>query len=94
MIRYWAGSEDCRCIVIDHLSAFSAGEEDDRKTLDRIMAELAKMTQECELQVFLISHLKRPFGDSHEEGGRVRLDQLRGSNAIGMWSHFVFGLGA
>jgi twinkle protein len=92
MIRYWAGAEDCHHIVLDHLSAFSAQEEDDRKALDSVMAQLAKLTQELQLQVFLITHLKRPFGQSHEEGGRVRLDQFRGSNAIAMWSHFCFGM--
>lgn len=92
MIRYWAGAEDCKHIVLDHLSAFSAQEEDDRKALDSVMASLAALTQELGLCVYLISHLKRPMGQSHEEGGRVRLDQLRGSNAIAMWSNFVFGL--
>ena len=92
ILRYWAGAEDCHHVVIDHLSAFSAQEEDDRKALDSVMAQLAKLTAELQLQVFLITHLKRPFGQSHEEGGRVRLDQFRGSNAIAMWSHFCLAL--
>jgi twinkle protein len=37
--------------------------------------------------------LTRPKdGPPHEEGGRVKQTQFRGSNAIGMWSHFMFGL--
>lgn len=92
MIRYWAQAEDCTHIVLDHLSAYSAEEEDDRKVLDKVMSQLSKLTQELGLCVYLITHLKRPMGASHEEGGRVRLDQFRGSNAIAMWSNFAFGM--
>ena len=92
MIRYWAQAEDCTNIVLDHLSAYSAEEDDDRKLLDKVMSRLSKLTQELQLCVYLITHLKRPMGASHEEGGRVRLDQFRGSNAIAMWSNFAFGL--
>lgn len=92
MVRYWKGAHDCNHIVLDHLSAFSAQEEDDRKALDKVMAELAALVAELQINVYLITHLKRPMGQSHEEGGRVRLDQFRGSNAIAMWSHFCFAL--
>jgi twinkle protein len=92
MIRYWCGAEGVKHIVLDHLSAFSAEESDDRKALDSVMSQLAKLVQELQINVYLITHLKRPMGDSHEEGGRVRLDQFRGSNAIAMWSHFCLGL--
>ena len=93
IIRYWAGAEDCHHIVLDHLSAFSAQEQDDRKALDNVMAQIATTdSRSSSLQVFLITHLKKPFGQSHEEGGRVRLSQFRGSNAIAMWSHFCFGM--
>ena len=78
--------------MLDHLSAFSAEEADDRKALDAIMSKLSKLVQELQINVFLITHLRRPLGDSHEEGGRVRLDQFRGSNAISMFSNFAFGL--
>jgi twinkle protein len=92
IMRYWAGAEGVKHIVFDHLSALSAEESDDRKVLDRIMSQLSKLVQELQINVYLITHLKRPMGDSHEEGGRVRLDQFRGSNAIAMWSNFAFGL--
>jgi len=92
IIRYWHGAEEVNHIVLDHLSAFSAEEADDRKALDAIMSKLSKLVQELQINVFLITHLRRPLGDSHEEGGRVRLDQFRGSNAIAMFSNFAFGL--
>ena len=61
------------------------------------VAECAPLfTPALELGVFIhfISHLTRPGNGAtpHEEGGRVKQAQFRGSNAIGMWSHFMFGL--
>lgn len=94
MIRYWATGEGVKDVVIDHLSAFSASEEDDRKVLDKIMYEMSRLAQELGIRIYLISHLRRPGNNSrpHEEGGRVEIAQLRGSNAIGMWSNFIFGM--
>lgn len=91
-IRYMAVGLDCHHIYLDHLTALVASEEDERKTLDRIMAELAALALELKVCIHFISHLTRPEGKPHEEGGRVQIKHFRGSNAIGMWSHFMFGL--
>jgi twinkle protein len=95
-MRYMVVSLGCKHIYLDHLTALVAAEEDERKALDAIMADLAAFAQELEKQgciVHFISHLTRPKdGPPHEEGGRVKVGHFRGSNAIGMWSHFMFGL--
>jgi twinkle protein len=91
-IRYMAVALGCQHIYLDHLTALVASEEDERKTLDRIMAELAALALELKVCIHFISHLTRPEGKPHEEGGRVQIKHFRGSNAIGMWSHFMFGL--
>ena len=39
-----------------------------------------------------MSHLRRSSGQSHEEGGRVSLSDLRGSQAIAQLSDMVIGL--
>lgn len=93
-IRYMAVGMGCRAIYLDHLTALVAGEEDERKALDSIMSELAALALELRVYMHFISHLTRPNSQStpHEEGGRVKQSQFRGSNAIGMWSHFMFGL--
>jgi twinkle protein len=91
-IRYMAVSLGCKHIYFDHLTALVASEEDERKALDNIMAEMAALALELRIKLHFISHLARPEGKPHEEGGRVQIRHFRGSNAIGMWSHFMFGL--
>ncbi|NCT81929.1 MAG: toprim domain-containing protein [Comamonadaceae bacterium] len=91
-IRYMVVSLGCRAIYLDHLTALVAAEEDERKTLDAIMAEMATLALELGCYIHFISHLTRPEGKPHEEGGRVQIRHFRGSNAIGMWSHFMFGI--
>ncbi|SAK95761.1 Zinc-binding domain of primase-helicase [Caballeronia temeraria] len=92
-IRYMVHGLGCKSIYLDHLTALAANEEDERRGLDQIMAELAALALELKIYLHFISHLTRPKdGPPHEEGGRVKQTQFRGSNAIGMWSHFMFGL--
>lgn len=92
-IRFMAVGLGCRHIYLDHLTALVANELDERKALDKIMAELATLALELRIKVHFISHLTRPSeGKPHEEGGRVMIRHFRGSNAIGMWSHFMFGI--
>lgn len=93
-IRFMALSLGCKHIYLDHLTALTAQEDDERKALDVIMEKMASLALELKVKMHFISHLSRPTGDSkpHEEGGRVMVRHFRGSNAIGMWSHFMFGL--
>lgn len=91
-VRYMAISLGCKHIYLDHLTALVASEEDERRALDSLMAELAALALELKVSLHFISHLTRPEGKPHEEGGRVQIRHFRGSNAIGMWSHFMFGL--
>jgi twinkle protein len=91
-IRYMVVSMGIKDIFIDHLTALVTSEEDDNKSLGRIMESMASMTQELDFTIYYISHLTRvKKGDPHEEGGRVTVDQLRGSGSIGFWSPFIFG---
>jgi twinkle protein len=64
---------------------------DERKALDEIMTKLRTLVQELDICMFVASHLKRvDYG--HEEGGRTKLHQLRGSGSIGQLSDIVLGL--
>lgn len=95
-MRFLKHAYGVRRFFVDPLSALveeeADGDDAERKVIDRIMREAAKLAVELEATIFVFSHLTRPKdGPSHEEGGRVRGNQFRGSNAIGMFSDFVMG---
>ena len=95
VIRTYAKSFDCRWIVLDHLSIVVSDQDgslDERKTIDAIMTKLRKIVQETGVGLFLISHLKRPQGKAHEDGGQISLAELRGSSSIAQLSDIVLGL--
>lgn len=95
VIRTYAKAFDCKWIVLDHLSIVVSDQDgilDERKAIDAIMTKLRKIVQETGVGLFLISHLKRPQGKAHEEGGQVSLSELRGSAAIAQLSDIVIGL--
>ncbi len=97
-IRYLAKAEDCGVIVLDHISilvgmAMGIG-SDERKAIDAVMHNLRAVVEETGVTLIAISHLSKAGGnrDSHEEGGRVRLGDLRGSNAIAQLSNIAIAL--
>lgn len=91
-IRYMVVSLGIKDIFLDHLTAIVAEANDVNKELERVMADMAALSQELDFTLYYISHLTRPHqGPSHEEGGRVTSAQFRGSGAIGFWTHYLFG---
>ena len=93
-VRYLAKGLDCKWIVLDHLSIVVSDQEalDERKAIDGIMTKLRQLVQETGVGLFLVSHLRRPMGRGHEEGGQISLSELRGSAAIAQLSDMVIGL--
>jgi len=91
-IKYMVISLGIKDIFLDHLTALVAQESDEYKALNRIMEELASLTQELDCTIFYISHLRKANGTPHEEGGHVSADQFKGSGAIVFWSNFLFGI--
>ena len=92
-IRYMVKALGVRYVFLDHLSIMVSDmlEVDERKLIDSIMTKLATLVMELDIALILVSHLKRPEGKPHEEGGRTSLGQLRGSAAIGQLSDIVIG---
>lgn len=92
-VRYMARAMECKCIFLDHLSivvsALEAGDE--RRMIDNTMTKLRSLVEETGVHLVLVSHLRRPDGRSHEEGGTTSLAQLRGSHAIAQLSDAVIG---
>jgi len=93
-VRYLAKGLDCKWIVLDHLSIVVSDQEvmDERKAIDSIMTKLRQLVQETGVGLFLVSHLRRPMGKGHEEGGQISLSELRGSASIAQLSDMVIGL--
>ena len=92
IIKFFNKSYDIEHIYLDHLTALSANELDERRALDGIMADMAGLAQELGIIIHFISHLTTPDGKPHEEGGRVMEKHFTGSRAIARWSHYMFGL--
>jgi twinkle protein len=93
-VRYMAKALNCRYIFLDHLSILVSSQDngDERKAIDEIMTKLRMLVEETSIALFVVSHLKRPDGRAHEEGGATSLSQLRGSAAIAQLSDMVIGL--
>jgi twinkle protein len=91
-IRYLAHAEGIRLFYVDHLTAMAAEADDEKKSLEKIMAQIAGLAKELDVIIHLVSHLATPDGKPHEEGGRVMIRHFKGSRSIGFWSHFMFGL--
>ena len=94
-LRYLAVGCGCRTLVLDHLSIVVSGLAeglDERRIIDTTMTKLRTLVEETGVTLHLVSHLKRVEGTPAEEGGRVSLAHLRGSQAIAQLSDVVIGL--
>ena len=93
-VRYMAKGLDCKYVFLDHISILVSDQQngDERKALDEIATKLRTLVQETGIALFMVRHLRRPGGTSHEEGGMTSLAQLRGSAGIGQLSDMVIGL--
>jgi twinkle protein len=58
-IEYLVHAHDVRYIFLDHLTALAAGsgEDDERKALDAIMADMGALVKRLDCTIFFISHL-------------------------------------
>ena len=94
-MRYLARGCGCQYIILDHISIVVSGMDggDERRTIDNLMTKLRSLTEELNIGMIVVSHLRRPSGDKgHEEGIVTSLSQLRGSASIGQLSDIVIGL--
>jgi twinkle protein len=94
-IEYLALGLDVKVVFLDHLSILLSGlDGDERRMIDQTMTKLRSLVERTGVTMFLISHLKRIAGEgkNHEEGGRVTLGHLRGSQSIAQLSDAVIAL--
>ena len=93
-VRYMCKALEVEYIILDHLSIIvsALGDGDERRMIDNIMTKLRALVEETKIGLILVSHLKRPHGVGHEDGGRTHLSQLRGSAGIAQLSDICCGL--
>ena len=93
-ITYMALVAGCKYVFLDHISILVSSQEngDERKAIDETMTKLRMLVEQTGICVFLVTHLSRQSGSSHEEGGQVSLSHLRGSNSIGQISDSVVAM--
>lgn len=85
-LRYFAVGLQVDFIFLDHISIAISGTESsregERKDIDKLMTRLREMIEQTGVGIVAICHLTKSDGTPHEEGGRVRLDHLRGSGTL------------
>lgn len=94
-MRYMAKSEHCDFIVLDHISIAVSGIEtkDERKMIDVLMTKLRSLCEETGIGMIAICHLKRvDNATSHEQGGTISLDHLRGSQSLAQLADTILAL--
>jgi len=91
-MRFLVHQGGVKVFILDHITALAAATHDERKELDTILAEMGGLVKELDCVIIAVSHLSRPEGTPHEEGGRVQLRHMRGSHSIGIWAHYAWGI--
>jgi len=94
-IRHCAKGLGCSVIILDHISMAVSGMDqgqDERRAIDKIMTELRGLVEETGVHLFVVSHLRRTQGGSHEEGGVVSTNHLRGSHSLGQIADNIVAL--
>ena len=95
VIRHMVVGCGCEVIFLDHITAFTDGMGNEANALaERIMKELASMTRELKFNLQVISHVRKSDSSRKpaEEGGRVKIDDLKGSGAVKQWANIVIAL--
>lgn len=96
IIRVMVKSYGCKYVFLDHIKALIDGSDENKQNElgAKIISSFAKLINELNFTLFVIQHLRKSESkkNTHEEGGRVTLDDMYGSSAIKQWAYFVFGL--
>lgn len=94
-IRYMAKALGVNLVVLDpltFLAAMLAVGENQTQALDNVSQQLAALSKELGIHIAVAHHLSRPKeGPGHEEGGRVSLNQVRGSGGIANFASLAVG---
>ena len=93
-IRYMVKARDCKVIFLDHLTYVVDDADDVRRALNKLCKNVHDLCVELGIVVICACHLRKASNGNktHEEGGRVTLDDLKDSSSIKQLSDIVIGL--
>lgn len=93
-IRYMYQARKCTTIFLDHLTYLVDDSDDVRRDLNKLCKGLHDLCVSLGITVIAACHLRKATDarHSHEEGGRVTLDDLKDSSSIKQLSDIVIGL--
>jgi len=67
-----------------------AGENvDERKELDMLCEGLKRFVMEANIGIIAVSHIRRSYGQGHNEGKPIGIDDIRGTGGIAQMSNIV-----
>lgn len=87
----WLSTQGVKHFWVDHITALVAHAEDERRAIEAMTEEMSSLCQECNVNLYVVSHLATPEGKPHEEGGRVMARHFKGSRSIAQWGHYMIG---
>ena len=92
-IRYLATVDKVQIVILDHISIVMSGLEldNERRAIDVTMTKLRSLCEATNIALIVVSHLRRPQGQGHEEGRDISVSDLRGSHSLVQLSDVVLG---
>lgn len=82
-------------VYLDHVTyLLDASGEGDLAATKQLMRSLNDLNKSLPFTLYYVAHLRKKQGQgkSHEEGGRITLDDFAGGKAITQYANFAFGL--
>ena len=92
-IRYLATVDRVQVVILDHITIVTSGLEldNERRAIDVTMTKLRSLCESTGIALILVSHLRRPQGQAHEEGREISTSDLKGSSGLLQLSDVVLG---
>lgn len=96
-IEYMAAGLGCKVVILDHITAAVAGmlgqeSDSERLVIDDLMKTLRSIVERTGVHLDVISQLRKTNGRQYEEGGRIGLQDLRGSGSLGSVPNTVIAM--
>lgn len=97
LVVHYVKNEQCEVVVLDHFSLLADAIDlraDQRRTIDKAIAELKTIAMRERFCFLIVSHLSRDTGShkSFEEGAEPQISNLRGSASLGQIPNYIWML--